>query len=572
MLPVITAIATIALGLTLLLGGFSTATTVMLGGTGLVLLGALVLLGVVTVPGASGRIGIRIGAGLTVLLGGGAALLGPGIGIRVLVGIVAAGLLLLGADTARRRWRGGTRLRRASDLLLLAACGILGLLAIDSWPVLAVAAGRLVIGAGLAVLGLLALRSKRTSREQPNAARGRLRLTAACTALLCAVGLAVTSTALLGAGPRPAPDAFAAAPQDVPAEPGRLLRVEPFTTAVPAGAEAWRILYTTTTQDGAPALATGLVLAPEDRGAQPLPLLSIAHGTTGVSSRCAPSLSTAPFGDGAQEALFAMVTEHGWAGVLTDYVGLGTAGPHPYLIGPAEGRSVLDASRAARELTHLDLSSTTVLWGHSQGGHAALWAGQIAPEYAPDLQIAGIAALAPATDLEALAEASKNDMGGRTIAPYIASSWDAVHPELGLRDRLTPGTAGDVDRIAQLCFTDHDAIAALLRGSQIPVQVLPDAQLQGPLGDLLRENTPTGPFPAPVLVAQGDADPLVRPRMQEDWVMRRCADGIPIDYRAVPGRGHVERVAADSPINDPLVAWTLDRWDGDAATPTCGAR
>ena len=37
-------------------------------------------------------------------------------------------------------------------------------------------------------------------------------------------------------------------------------------------------------------------------------------------------------------------------------------------------------------------SDRVVIWGHSQGGHAALWAGQIAASYAPDLSITGAVA------------------------------------------------------------------------------------------------------------------------------------------------------------------------------------
>lgn len=69
--------------------------------------------------------------------------------------------------------------------------------------------------------------------------------------------------------------------------------------------------------------------------------------------------------------------------VATDYVGLGTAGPHPYLIGQGEARSLLDSVRAARQMPGLSLEPETVIWGHSQGGHAALWAGTLAPTYAP---------------------------------------------------------------------------------------------------------------------------------------------------------------------------------------------
>jgi hypothetical protein len=55
------------------------------------------------------------------------------------------------------------------------------------------------------------------------------------------------------------------------------------------------------------------------------------------------------------------VLDDGWALVATDYVGLGTESPHPYLIGQGEGRSVLDAVRAARLIDEADLSDQTVL-------------------------------------------------------------------------------------------------------------------------------------------------------------------------------------------------------------------
>jgi hypothetical protein len=58
--------------------------------------------------------------------------------------------------------------------------------------------------------------------------------------------------------------------------------------------------------------------------------------------------------------------------VATDYPRLGTAGPHPYLIGVSEGRAVLDAVRAARLLPDARAGYRLALWGHSPGGQAAL--------------------------------------------------------------------------------------------------------------------------------------------------------------------------------------------------------
>lgn len=112
-------------------------------------------------------------------------------------------------------------------------------------------------------------------------------------------------------------------------------------------------------------------------------------------------------------------------------------------------------------------------------------------------------------------------------------------------------------------------LAAILRGSQAPNQIFPDSLLAGAFGDQLKAQTPLGPFPAPVLVAQGLADPLVKPALQHDWVAARCAAGEHIDYRTYPGLSHNSLVATDSPLTPQLVQWTLDRWNGEAPTPNC---
>jgi hypothetical protein len=73
--------------------------------------------------------------------------------------------------------------------------------------------------------------------------------------------------------------------------------------------------------------------------------------------------------------------------VATAYIGLGTTGPHPYLIGQGESRSVLDAVRAAHMLDQLSMADQTVVWGYAQGGNAALWTGMIAPTHTGAAQL-----------------------------------------------------------------------------------------------------------------------------------------------------------------------------------------
>lgn len=156
----------------------------------------------------------------------------------------------------------------------------------------------------------------------------------------------------------------------------------------------WRILYSTTSATGQIEAASATVVVSSAHMSSPLPVLAIAHGTTGIVPSCAPSLAPVPLDGGAMAATEAMIAQ-GWVAITTDYVGLGTEGPHPYLVGPSAAHNVLDSVLAAQQLPELDLLDDTVLWGHSQGGYGALWSAGLAPEYAPGLNILGVAAMAP---------------------------------------------------------------------------------------------------------------------------------------------------------------------------------
>src|SRR5437867_1005526 len=95
----------------------------------------------------------------------------------------------------------------------------------------------------------------RRSREIAMAlARKIARWTLALTAIVAA------GIAALWAASRPAqPDAFYDPPAQRPGDPGALLRSEPYTKDLPAGARGWRILYTTK-RANSPAVASAIVV------------------------------------------------------------------------------------------------------------------------------------------------------------------------------------------------------------------------------------------------------------------------------------------------------------------------
>ena len=184
---------------------------------------------------------------------------------------------------------------------------------------------------------------------------------------------------------------------------------------------------------------SGVVVAPADPPPGPRPVIAWSHGTTGVATGCAPSMT--------EDSLFEMpvlkqAPGRGWVVVATDYPGLGTPGQHPYLDGVSEGRAVLDAVRAASQIEDgPELSSQLAVWGMSQGGHAALFSAQIAPTYAPELEIVGVAPGEPATDLATLLGRASGE-GGKVLTAFAVSAWSRVYPELSFERRSSTAPRG----------------------------------------------------------------------------------------------------------------------------------
>jgi pimeloyl-ACP methyl ester carboxylesterase len=259
----------------------------------------------------------------------------------------------------------------------------------------------------------------------------------------------------------------------------------------------------------------------------------------------------------------------GWVIVATDYIGLGTAGPHPYLIGQGEARSVLDSVRAARQLPQLSLQPETVIWGHSQGGHAALWAGTLAPAYAPDVHVLGIAALAPASDLHALVEEVRDTLEGRVLGAYILSAYSDIYPDVSFDHYVRPGARVIVRGAADRCLEIPEAVPSVITAllSRQPFYAV--NPLGGALGRRLAENTPAGRIKVPLLIAQGQNDHLVLPGLQRSYVNRLCHSGQAVEYRIYRGRDHLSLLWPGSRMVSYLLSWTEARFAERSVREEC---
>ena len=513
---------------------------------------------------------LGVGVGSVWVALGVAIVVWPGLSVRGLAVVVGVGLVIAGLGDVVAATSGAIDERLASALRGIAT-SVFGVVAL-AWPDVTLLVVAVVFGARTVLFGLSELlatirpAAAPISRREPGPLRRFARVAGTGVAVTVAVALAVVTAQIRGG--EPVVDGFYAALDEVVDQPGVLLRAERFERGIPVGAEAWRILYTTTREDGVAALASGLVVTPAERGSEPGEVIAWAHGTTGVDETCAPSVLEDPFEAGAFFAL-GRVLDEGWTLVASDYVGLGTSGPHPYLIGEGQGRSVLDAVRAARQLEELELADRTIVWGHSQGGHAALWTGIIAPEYAPDVNVNAVAALAPASDLAGLLEGLETLPGGSVFATYMLQAYAAQYDDVSLGDYVRPGARISFDEIARRCLAEPAVFTSILTSLSTDWSTYFDDLSTGALAARIEENIPWGSIAADLLIAQGESDPLVLPEVQERFVQARCEAGDALEYRTYPDRDHVGVVAADSPLLPELIDWTRDRLDGIAPTDSC---
>jgi len=187
--------------------------------------------------------------------------------------------------------------------------------------------------------------------------------------------------------PERPPEEFYAVPDPLPpGPPGALIRAVPIAgLSVLPDSRAWAILYHSRDFDGRDVAVSGVVVAPP--GAAPpggRPVVVWGHGSTGLADRCAPSRGGVM---GAFGRWLGGLLQQGVVVAETDYQGLGTPGLARFAIGLAAGHAVLDAARAARQLDDAGAGDRVVLHGHSEGGHAVLWAAELAAAYAPELQV-----------------------------------------------------------------------------------------------------------------------------------------------------------------------------------------
>lgn len=418
------------------------------------------------------------------------------------------------------------------------------------------------------------------------------------------IGCVTSTFGLTGTGPAladPAAD-FYSPPAQLPPTEGAVLRTEPMPllASIPGADGSWpaaaqRVMYTSRLQDGSPTAVTGTFIEGNHpwRGTGPRPTVVIAPGTAGQGDQCAMSrafaaglyASTDPLSLSAnQEALSAGVwTALGARVFVTDYIGLGTPGIHTYANRVEQAHAVLDAARAANDLSGSGASTPLALWGYSQGGGAAAAAAELADTYAPELNVKGTWAGGPTADLERVLEQIDGNLIGGAIG-FAINGFVARNPELAatLDERLTPAGQAVLSDLGTECIADVMVRQPFLRTDAYTKDgksLLENMRSAPEATRVLREQrlgtrAPSGP----VLITSGSNDDTVPYGQARQLALDWCDRGADVTFRTndlppiAPGTtfaNHFGPELIDGYRTNGAVSYILDRFNGVPLTPGC---
>lgn len=318
------------------------------------------------------------------------------------------------------------------------------------------------------------------------------------------------------------------------------------------------VVYRSVGAKGEPVAVSGSVTIPT--GQPPVggwPVLSWGHGTTGLADRCAPSRGLLPgqtnLYAGAMDRLTAQYVARGYAVARTDYEGLGTPGPHPYLLGESAGRAMTDIVLAARELDE-DVSGRWLAAGHSQGAQAALFTTLVPGGYARGLELAGVVALAPPSQLATVLDmTARGDMSSVFLGPLLAS---AAHVADVPSEQVFSRRGRDLlPHLEERCITDLGADDSF--GGLTTRRLLRDDADLAPLRRVVAANDAVSLTPrVPVLLVHGTRDEIVPSLLSDNLAEQYEAKGVDLTYEQVTGANHVDVLAESRPVVD---SWLTER-------------
>jgi len=380
--------------------------------------------------------------------------------------------------------------------------------------------------------------------------------------LTAILGLTMSMSVLAptaSAAPVPVP---AAAPSQLPSEdpfydppsgyesrsPGAALRTRQVElgwrgTGIPISAT--QILYRTTNQFGGPASTVTTVISPPGVAAgAPRRVVSYHSFYDALGSQCDPSYTLR--GGNATEApiditLISGLLAAGYTVAAPDYEGRGLR----WTMGRESGYAALDGIRTALTQLRAPARTPVGLFGYSGGSIPTGFGAELAPRYAPELNIVGAAAggvlVNPANNL-GYVNGSENWAG---VIPALMTVYAETY-EIDMQPYLSPKGTRVLGQVAGECIeafadkypglTDHQLLVPTV-GGLLEVPGVRQAISQNVMGTL---GTPGSPMMLGVGNADGTGDGVMIAADVARLAGSFCDRGVPTTFSEYRGSTHTQ--------------------------------
>jgi hypothetical protein len=370
--------------------------------------------------------------------------------------------------------------------------------------------------------------------------------------------------------------AFYTPPSPLPAgSHGDLIWYRPSTVGPsdPLKANAWDVLYFSTDAVGARNAVTGKVLIPTAawNGSGPRPVVDYAVGTHGLAQSCAPSLQLSA-GTDYETANIAAALNAGYAVLVTDNPGYTTGSIPSYLAGIAQGHALLDIVQAAQQipLSPLSASAPVAVWGYSQGGQTADWAGQLQATYAPGVKLVGVAAGGVPGDFIETSLYLNGSTGASFLLGGVIGLAQQYPDGIPIASLVNPAgevaiQKGESECVFQALFefmNDDISMFAVNNESLQQLEAIPSVNQV-----LTAQNLGTTEIPVPLYQYHGQADEFIPLDQAENLKTQYCSLGSNATFVAYPGE-HITTQFQAAPF---VLSWIGDRFAGKSTSGTCSA-
>ena len=419
-------------------------------------------------------------------------------------------------------------------------------------------------------------------RGRDRSAAAEMRAVRLLLALAVAAAVAVTPTAHADGPVHPSRDPFYRYSGGTPLDkvtPGTVLKSRPMTMhlgpmATPVAGR--QLLYRTTGQLGQPTVTVTTVLTPSPAPVGvPVNVVGYLSFYDGLDAKCDPSYALAGGDAGKannqqaeeEELLISWYLSQGFVVTVPDFEGTHL----DWMAGRESGYGTLDALRATQSYLHAR-TARFGLSGYSGGAVAADWASELAPTYAPKLDIVGVAAGGvPVNYFHLFAYANGTEVYSAAIPGMLLGLARAYH--LDLDTYLSSYGAKVVREVSVECLTTLFGRYPGLTLAKLLKPKFHDWQHVPAIARMLREQTmgtapghPEAPLLMGVGNSDGKGDGVMRADDVQDLAREYCAQDVSVLYQEYQGAPHEAAGAFFEPQTGP---WLQARFAGAPPVDNC---